>query len=151
MFFSQLADMRGMGSPVDRVTEEICVGIYLLIIGISGAIVWLGRSNTPSIGGDFIVILVGWVCIITATSTALVVLIINIQRGLRDTPPDKIAVTLASLIPIALVVAFYLNIVLQRPQASIGAGVVGLVLAPLGLAATVFAPRVRRHTSSPGH
>ena len=133
-----------MSNPANRLAEEISVGFYLFVALLSAA-VYIGVQVTsgPSIGGAFLVIGAVWLCVCTVATTALVVLLVNIKRSIRDTSTDKTAILLATIILISLGGALYLGLVVDRLEIAMVVGVVGLILAPLGLFATVYKPRFR--------
>lgn len=135
---------RDMRNPTDRLTEEVSVGFYLLVAFLSAA-VYLGVQVTsgPSIGGAFLVIGAFWLCVGTVAATALVILLVNVYRSIQDTATDRLAVFFATIILVSLVGALYLGLLADHPRTAMAAGTVGLVLAPLGLFATVFEPRIR--------
>lgn len=133
-----------MSNPTNRLSEEVSVGFYLFIALLSAA-VYIGVQVTsgPSIGGAFLVIGAFWLCVCTVATTALVVLLVNIKRLIRNTSTDKTAILLATIILISVGGALYLGFVVNRLKIAIGVGVLGLILAPLGLFATVYEPRFR--------
>lgn len=133
-----------MGNPSNRLTEEVSVGFYLFVALLSAA-VYIGVQVTsgPSIGGAFLVIGAFWLCVCTIAVTALVVLLVNVNRSIQATSTDKTAILLATIILISLGVALYLAFVVNRLRTAMAVGVVGLILAPLGLFVTVFEPRFR--------
>lgn len=133
-----------MARPTNRLTEEIGVGFYLLV-SLLGAMTYLGVqvSNGPFIGGSYLVIAVFWLCVCAVVATALVVVFVNGYRVLQDTTADWIAVGFAALILASIAGALFLAFLANRLQTAMVVGVVGLIIAPLGLFATVFKPRLR--------
>lgn len=133
-----------MSEPANRLTEEISVGFYLLVALLSAAIyVGVQVTSGPTMGGSLLVIGAFWLCVCTVAATALVVLLVNVYRSVQDTSTDNTAILLATIILISLGGAIYLVFVGNRLQTAMAMGVVGLILAPLGLFATVFEPRFR--------
>ena len=133
-----------MSNPTNRLSEEVSVGFYLFVALLSAAVyVGVQVTSGPSIGGAFLIIGAFWLCICTVAATALVVLFVNIKRSIRDNSTDKTAILLAVIILLSLGGALYLGFVANRLETATVVGVVGLILAPLGLFATVYEPRFR--------
>lgn len=133
-----------MSNPANRSTEEVSVGFYLFVASSSAA-VYVGVQVTggPATGGAFLVIGALWLCVYTVAATSLVVLLVNAYRSVQDTSMDKLATFFATMILISLGSALYLGFIADRLQTAMAVGIVGLILAPLGLSATVFEPRFR--------
>lgn len=133
-----------MSTPSTRLTEEICVGFYLLI-ALFSAITYVGVQLTSgsAIGGAFLVIAVFWLCVCTGVATALVVLFVNISRTVQGTNIDRVATLFAMLILVSLGAALYLGFMANHLQVAMLVGAVGLVIAPLGLFVTVFESRIQ--------
>lgn len=133
-----------MSAPPDRLIEEVSV-VFSLLAASASAAVYLGVQVTsgPAIGGAILVIGAFWLWVCTVAATALVVLLVNVFRSIQDTGTDRLAILFATATLVSLGGAGYLGLLADRPRPAMAVGIVGLILAPLCLFATVFEPRFR--------
>lgn len=133
-----------MGGSVNRLIEEISVGFSLLVALLSVAIyIGVEVSGVHSTWAGVLVFVAFWLYLCTVGVTALVVLVVNLKRSIQDTSPDNVAILLAAIILISICGGLYLLFVVIDFQAASIMGVVGLILAPLGLFVNVYEPHLR--------
>ena len=121
----------------DRSAEALFVAAYALL---SGTVVILSllvlQIDAPFVG-VFVVFWLVAACVLAAVATAAVVIVSNVRRARSEGPVDRVATALGATMLASVAAAAYF-VFADSPQYFLAAGVLGLLVAPLGLLLRVF-------------